>query len=78
MHIGAIIGDFLLTVIVKLTGVFILFFLLEGEKLDNIMKGLETQYNSLQVLSTITKLGTKEVHSSINVVFVCVCWAYYP
>ena len=25
------------------------------------MKKLETQYNSLQVLSIITKLGTKEV-----------------
>ena len=33
------------------------------------MKKLETQYNSLQVLSTITKLGTKEVYSSINVLF---------
>ena len=39
----------------------------EGEKLENKMKKLETQYNSLQVLSTITKLGTKEVRSSINV-----------
>jgi len=35
----------------------------DGEKLENKMKKLETQYNSLQVLSTITKLGTKEVHS---------------
>ena len=30
------------------------------------MKKLETQYNSLQVLSTITKLGTKEVSSQLN------------
>lgn len=44
-------------------------FVPEGEKLENKMKKLETQYNSLQVLSTITKLGTKEVQSSINVLF---------
>lgn len=30
------------------------------------MKKLETQYNSLQVLSTITKLGTKEVSPQLN------------
>ena len=41
-------------------------FLPEGEKLENKMKKLETQYNSLQVLSTITKLGTKEVSSQLN------------
>ena len=38
-----------------------LFIFVEGEKLDGKMKKLETQYNSLQVLSIITKLGTKEV-----------------
>jgi len=37
------------------------FIFVEGEKLDGKMKKLETQYNSLQVLSIITKLGTKEV-----------------
>ncbi|CAH3019681.1 unnamed protein product [Porites evermanni] len=35
-------------------------YLKEGEKLDGKMKKLETQYNSLQVMSIITKLGTKE------------------
>lgn len=40
-----------------------LFFLsiTDGEKLQAKMEKLEKQYNSLQVLSTITKLGTKKV-----------------
>ncbi|XP_066016984.1 cytoplasmic FMR1-interacting protein 2 [Pocillopora verrucosa] len=35
-------------------------YLKDGEKLQAKMEKLEKQYNSLQVLSTITKLGTKE------------------
>lgn len=39
----------------------------EGEKLQAKMEKLEKQYNSLQVLSTITKLGTKEVYSRSSI-----------
>ena len=39
----------------------------EGEKLQAKMEKLEKQYNSLQVLSTITKLGTKEVYSRCSI-----------
>lgn len=39
----------------------------EGEKLQAKMEKLEKQYNSLQVLSTITKLGTKEVYSQSSI-----------
>ena len=39
----------------------------DGEKLQAKMEKLEKQYNSLQVLSTITKLGTKEVYSRSSI-----------
>ena len=39
----------------------------DGEKLQAKMEKLEKQYNSLQVLSTITKLGTKEVYSPSSI-----------
>ena len=39
----------------------------DGEKLQAKMEKLEKQYNSLQVLSTITKLGTKEVNSRSSI-----------
>lgn len=39
----------------------------EGEKLQAKMEKLEKQYNSLQVLSTITKLGNKEVYSRSSI-----------
>lgn len=35
-------------------------YLKDGEKLQTKMEKLEKQYNSMQILSTITKLGTKE------------------
>lgn len=48
--------------------VFVFFLsMAEGEKLQAKMEKLEKQYNSLQVLSTITKLGTKEVYSQSSI-----------
>ena len=38
----------------------------DGEKLDVKMKKLETQYGSLQVVSTITKLGTHQVRGILQ------------
>ena len=46
---------------VRLTEIGSCRFLVEGEKLESKMQKLESQYNSLQVLSVINKLGTKEV-----------------
>ena len=43
--------------------------LVEGEKLEVKMKKLETQYSALQVMSSVNRLGTKEVRNLLTFTF---------